>query len=302
MGKWVKLGLPIIAVAILSITVVSTVEAQGKYSIPSWVKGIAGFWAEDKISDQEFGEGLTFLIDNQVIKVPLIQELIDENTQLKQENAELKAKLDLGIDKYSLYPEDSEYLDNGCPVGYPYIWSDGYCYDQPESTSYECPTGYPYEWSDGLCYNEPEFYDNGCPNGYPYLWSDGLCYTIPEIIYDEPVETTPSCDPSYPDVCIAPYPPDLDCDEIGYSNFRVVGYDSHGFDTDYDGIGCEVGSPQSTAEQPATESCDPSYPDVCIPVYPPDLDCGEIPYSNFRVVGDDPHRFDGDKDGIGCES
>jgi len=32
------------------------------------------------------------------------------------------------------------------------------------------------------------------------------------------------------------------------------------------------------------------------------LDCGEISHKNFRVVGSDPHRFDGDGDGIGCES
>ncbi len=48
--------------------------------------------------------------------------------------------------------------------------------------------------------------------------------------------------------------------------------------------------------------CDPSYPDVCIDPYPPDLDCGEIRYTNFKVLQDDPHGFDGDKDGIGCES
>jgi hypothetical protein len=48
--------------------------------------------------------------------------------------------------------------------------------------------------------------------------------------------------------------------------------------------------------------CDPSYPDVCIPSPPPDLDCGDIPYRRFTVIGDDPHRFDGDDDGIGCES
>ncbi len=52
----------------------------------------------------------------------------------------------------------------------------------------------------------------------------------------------------------------------------------------------------------ATKDCDSSYPDVCIPAYPPDLDCGEIGYSNFKVVGSDPHGFDGDNDGIGCES
>jgi len=49
-------------------------------------------------------------------------------------------------------------------------------------------------------------------------------------------------------------------------------------------------------------NCEWSYPDVCIPPYPPDLDCGEIGYSNFRVIGDDPHGFDRDNDGIGCVS
>jgi len=49
-------------------------------------------------------------------------------------------------------------------------------------------------------------------------------------------------------------------------------------------------------------NCDPSYPDVCIPPYPPDLDCGEIEYSNFKVLQPDPHGFDHNKDGIGCES
>ena len=39
--------------------------------------------------------------------------------------------------------------------------------------------------------------------------------------------------------------------------------------------------------------CDPSYPYREIPSPPPDLDCGEIPYRRFSVVGSDPHRFDG---------
>ena len=48
--------------------------------------------------------------------------------------------------------------------------------------------------------------------------------------------------------------------------------------------------------------CDPSYPGVCIPLYPPDLDCDDVPYDDFRVVGRDPHGFDGDRDGVGCET
>jgi hypothetical protein len=49
-------------------------------------------------------------------------------------------------------------------------------------------------------------------------------------------------------------------------------------------------------------NCDPAYPTVCIPSPPPDLDCKDIPYKNFKVLPPDPHRFDSDHDGIGCES
>ena len=48
------------------------------------------------------------------------------------------------------------------------------------------------------------------------------------------------------------------------------------------------------------QQCDPCYPDVCIPAVSYDLDCPEVPFCQFRVTCD-PHRFDGDHDGIGCE-
>jgi len=41
---------------------------------------------------------------------------------------------------------------------------------------------------------------------------------------------------------------------------------------------------------------------VCLPPPPPDLDCSEIPYRNFKVLPPDPHNFDSDGNGIGCES
>jgi micrococcal nuclease len=47
--------------------------------------------------------------------------------------------------------------------------------------------------------------------------------------------------------------------------------------------------------------CDRSYPDVCIPPYPPDLDCGDIPHRYFTVRPPDPHGFDAEGDGLGCE-
>ena len=55
-------------------------------------------------------------------------------------------------------------------------------------------------------------------------------------------------------------------------------------------------------ETQTQNDCDPSYPDFCIPFSPPDLDCKDISHKKFTVLSPDPHRFDGDKDGIGCES
>jgi hypothetical protein len=50
------------------------------------------------------------------------------------------------------------------------------------------------------------------------------------------------------------------------------------------------------------ENCDDSYPDFCIPSPPPDLDCPDIKKKNFEVEGSDPHDFDREGDGVGCES
>lgn len=65
-------------------------------------------------------------------------------------------------------------------------------------------------------------------------------------------------------------------------------------------------APAPTAEPtpvPAPSgACSPAYPTVCIPPPPPDLDCGDIPYRRFAVLAPDPHHFDGDHNGIGCES
>ena len=60
-------------------------------------------------------------------------------------------------------------------------------------------------------------------------------------------------------------------------------------------------APQPLLAQPAG-TCDPSYPSVCIPPGPPDLDCGQISHRRFAVRAPDPHRFDADDDGVGCES
>ena len=95
---------------------------------------------------------------------------------------------------------------------------------------------------------------------------------------------------------------------LGYLELRFC--DSSEFSSESWAVkhGCDansdvVSTSETVSDEPAASipSCDPSYPDVCIAPYPPDLDCGDIPQKKFAVLQPDPHRFDGDKDGIGCE-
>lgn len=49
-----------------------------------------------------------------------------------------------------------------------------------------------------------------------------------------------------------------------------------------------------------SSNCDPNYT-PCVPNVSYDLNCPDIGFM-VRVIGSDPHRFDRDKDGYGCES
>jgi hypothetical protein len=64
----------------------------------------------------------------------------------------------------------------------------------------------------------------------------------------------------------------------------------------------QSGPPSRTP--PTSGKCDPNYAGGCVPPYPPDLDCADVHalgIAYVRVVGSDPHRLDGDGDGLGCE-
>ena len=61
--------------------------------------------------------------------------------------------------------------------------------------------------------------------------------------------------------------------------------------------------PPAQARTPSDEECHPAYPDDCIPPAPPDLDCPDIERKVRVDQGQrDPHRFDANADGWGCES
>jgi endonuclease YncB( thermonuclease family) len=59
-------------------------------------------------------------------------------------------------------------------------------------------------------------------------------------------------------------------------------------------------APKSRPRGGPSGNCDPGY-DPCVPPYPPDLDCADVD-GPIRITGDDPHGFDADGDGIGCDS
>jgi micrococcal nuclease len=70
------------------------------------------------------------------------------------------------------------------------------------------------------------------------------------------------------------------------------------------GIAKAYNSQQLNSLVKQQQNCSSAYPDFCIAPPPPDLDCKDIPREkwNFTVLQpNDPHGFDRDKDGIGCE-
>lgn len=72
--------------------------------------------------------------------------------------------------------------------------------------------------------------------------------------------------------------------------------------TTYKAAGTPVAT--SVTVPSAAMGCDPNYAG-CIPLYPPDLDCGDIKtlgLAPVTVIGKDPHRLDGDGDGKACTS
>ena len=75
-----------VIIAIVFAVSITSVSAQSQYDIPPWIKNVAGLWAKEKITDTDFGGGITYLIDKEIIKIPKITELQDQITLLKSEN------------------------------------------------------------------------------------------------------------------------------------------------------------------------------------------------------------------------
>ena len=103
------------------------------------------------------------------------------------------------------------------------------------------------------------------------------------------------CEPSYPSLCIPKGPPGnhncIDTPEKCPPPKPVPPVDC-------------IANPTDPSCPPPSKDCEPSYPSLCIPKGSSDIDCPTLEkrgIHDFKVIGSDPHGFDGDNDGIGCE-
>ena len=74
-----RILLPILVVSLIGIFAIlpssfaeddTSDQQDAEFTLPSWVKAIAGYWHDDKIPDQQFLGMIKYLIDNGIIILP----------------------------------------------------------------------------------------------------------------------------------------------------------------------------------------------------------------------------------------
>ncbi len=232
--------------------------------VPVWIKNNAQWWSENKITDSDFVQGIEFLVSNKIIAVQTeSNQAIPSGPGLTQDDCSGNARCFSG--KVTQVIDGDTIRINKHSIRFALA-------SAPEL---------------GQRYGEEarEFIDKICPVGSEALVDEddgqtqGSYGRIVAVIYCNGMNLNAEL---------------LDAN-LGHiaSEFCKVSEFSSSLWAQKHGCSDEPLEPQN---------CDPSYPDVCIPSPPPDLDCGEITHQNFEVLQPDPHRFDGDYDGIGCES
>ena len=105
-----KIYVVLFGVALLSSGFIITATAQ-EQSIPKWIKGVAKFWVEGEVNDQEFIQALQWMIDDGILRVSpqtelekqLEQQILEEMLKIKNEIPPL---IGIGFDCLSPWDKD----------------------------------------------------------------------------------------------------------------------------------------------------------------------------------------------------
>ncbi|GKS67547.1 hypothetical protein YTPLAS73_10940 [Nitrosarchaeum sp.] len=243
-------------------SVIFTASSQESY-IPSWIRTTAGWWSQGLLSDGEFVKGIQYLATNGIIRVTSSAESLCSDDALC-----ITAKVERIVDGDTIYVEG--YKVRLSLTNAPEKNESGFS----EATAFTkrlCPVG--------------SVVTVDQDNKQPY---DVYGRLLGKVYCDDKILNSELLFNGHANI-LTQY--------CGTSEFS-----SESWAQDF---GCATSlnvTAKSSEKTKSTGNCDHSYPDFCIPPLPPDLDCKDISQKRFTVLPPDPHRFDGDKDGIGCES
>ena len=320
MQNHVLFGFSILLLLSLSLgsSIIFTAHSQESF-IPSWIRTTAGWWSTSQTSDDEFVKSLEYLVQNKIIIV----------TETSTNDPDQSSQIPSWLRKNAEWWSQGMLSDGEFVKGLQYLINNGIII-VTSNTESQC-------LGDALCIianvervvdgdtiyiegykirlsltNTPEKNEPGFSDATKF--TKRLCPVGSIVIVDQDDKQ--------------PY--DVYNRLLGkvYCNDKILNsellFNGHAniltqycSDSEFSGeswaqnFGCGASSDNSVNFGESTKSsentkpvndCDPSYPDFCIPPSPPDLDCKDIPQKRFTVFQPDPHRLDGDKDGIGCES
>ena len=308
MGNWAKIGIPILAVSIvLSITIVS-ISAEESL-VPSWIKTTTGFWCDGFSGDYEWSE------------VILIQNLIERGAIVIPENVGSGKKIPAWIKDSTCWWVDGLISDKEFFSGLQFLANKGYISLEKPESKFElqafcsgitrCFAGTVTEIIDGdtirvdgksirlALVDTPERGYTGYSEAKQFI--SNICPVGSSVIVDEDDKQTSG---SFGRIISAVYCNGKNLNEAVLKAGLARISDSFCAFSEFwhTAWAQKYGCAKIISDFQSETSCDSAYPDVCIPPEPPDLNCADIPFRNFTVLPPDPHGFDGDKDGIGCES
>ncbi len=246
-----------------TLTQQSELRSSDSSEISHWVENILAWYEEGGISEDEMRNAIEWLMNKEILKEDYLEKELSTQTL---QSCSGSARCITGV-VTKVIDGDTIKVD-GQSIRFALA-------SAPELGSY------------GAGVKETEFIQSICPVGSTALVDEddeqtqGSYGRIVGVVYCNGMNLNSEL---------------LDAD-LGYMDFKFCDISEFGNSDWAIKHGCK-----SKVTTLTENDCDPSYPDFCIPSSPPDLDCKDIPQKRFTVLQPDPHRFDGDKDGIGCES